>query len=110
VSEPQSDALTTSPRPPCGGERRIRTFEAYATDLQSAPFGHFGISPRVHFVFRFSSPLVATGVILTRLIARSQLVFFVVFGDILSYIANNAADLSNNMFYSIYLRFLMATR
>ena len=28
-----------------GGERRIRTFEAYATDLQSAPFGHFGTSP-----------------------------------------------------------------
>ncbi len=28
-----------------GGERRIRTFEAYAADLQSAPFGHSGISP-----------------------------------------------------------------
>ena len=27
------------------GERRIRTFEAFATDLQSVPFGHSGISP-----------------------------------------------------------------
>ena len=28
-----------------GGGRRIRTFEAYATDLQSAPFGRSGIPP-----------------------------------------------------------------
>ena len=27
------------------GGRRIRTFEAIATDLQSAPFGHSGIPP-----------------------------------------------------------------
>jgi hypothetical protein len=77
MSEPQSDALATSPRPPRirfsigrgsrtrthdmrfwrppfyqlnyapmnGGEGRIRTFEAFATDLQSAPFDHFGTSP-----------------------------------------------------------------
>lgn len=30
---------------PPGGERRIRTFEAYATDLQSAPIDRSGISP-----------------------------------------------------------------
>ena len=29
-----------------GGGRRIRTFEAYATDLQSAPFGRSGIPPK----------------------------------------------------------------
>lgn len=29
----------------CGGDRRIRTSEAFATDLQSVPFGHSGISP-----------------------------------------------------------------
>ena len=28
-----------------GGGRRIRTFEAFATDLQSAPFGRSGIPP-----------------------------------------------------------------
>ncbi len=28
-----------------GGGGRIRTFEASATDLQSAPFGHFGTPP-----------------------------------------------------------------
>lgn len=28
-----------------GGETRIRTWEAIATDLQSAPFGHSGIPP-----------------------------------------------------------------
>lgn len=30
-----------------GGEGRIRTFEAFAADLQSAPFGHSGTSPAV---------------------------------------------------------------
>lgn len=30
-----------------GGEGRIRTFEAFAADLQSAPFGHSGTSPYV---------------------------------------------------------------
>ena len=29
-----------------GGGRRIRTFEAYATDLQSAPFDRSGIPPK----------------------------------------------------------------
>ena len=29
-----------------GGGRRIRTFEAFATDLQSAPFGRSGIPPK----------------------------------------------------------------
>ena len=29
-----------------GGGRRIRTFEALATDLQSAPFGRSGIPPK----------------------------------------------------------------
>lgn len=28
-----------------GGRGRIRTTEAYATDLQSAPFGHLGTLP-----------------------------------------------------------------
>jgi hypothetical protein len=32
-----------------GGERRIRTFEALATDLQSVPFGRSGISPETSF-------------------------------------------------------------
>lgn len=31
--------------PKFGGGRRIRTFEAFAADLQSAPFGHSGIPP-----------------------------------------------------------------
>ncbi len=33
------------------GERRIRTFEAFATDLQSVPFGHSGISPSRYQLF-----------------------------------------------------------
>ncbi len=28
-----------------GGGGRIRTYEAFATDLQSAPVGHFGTPP-----------------------------------------------------------------
>jgi hypothetical protein len=38
-----SSLLTKAPQK--SGERRIRTFEACATDLQSVPFGHSGISP-----------------------------------------------------------------
>ena len=34
------------------GRRRIRTFEAIATDLQSAPFGHSGIHPCSVVIFR----------------------------------------------------------
>ena len=30
----------------CGGGRRIRTFEAFARDLQSPPFGRSGIPPQ----------------------------------------------------------------
>lgn len=30
-----------------GGGRRIRTFEAEAADLQSAPFNHSGIPPKI---------------------------------------------------------------
>ncbi|VDN47730.1 protein of unknown function [Petrocella atlantisensis] len=30
------------------GGRRIRTFEAIATDLQSAPFGHSGTPPKTY--------------------------------------------------------------
>ena len=33
------------------GRRRIRTFEAIATDLQSAPFGHSGIHPYNGIIF-----------------------------------------------------------
>jgi hypothetical protein len=33
-----------------GGERRIRTFEALATDLQSVPFGRSGISPEISLI------------------------------------------------------------
>ena len=31
-----------------GGGGRIRTIEAFATDLQSAPFGHSGTPPTLH--------------------------------------------------------------
>ena len=37
------------------GERRIRTFEAFATDLQSAPFGRSGTSP-IRSRWRDSNP------------------------------------------------------
>ena len=74
MPEPQTGALTTSPYSPwqgrqdsnprhavletavlpaelrpylIGGGGRIRTFEASATDLQSAPFGHFGTPPQM---------------------------------------------------------------
>jgi hypothetical protein len=36
--------LTTSTKLD-GGERRIRTFETFVAELQSAPFGRSGISP-----------------------------------------------------------------
>ena len=73
MSEPQSDALTTSPRPPFlagtvgieptlevletsvlplnyapinGGGGQIRTAEPEGADLQSAAFSHFATSPK----------------------------------------------------------------
>ena len=36
-----------------GGGRRIRTFEAFATDLQSAPFGRSGIPPKENGMIMF---------------------------------------------------------
>lgn len=41
------------PVPPLGqsGWGRIRTFEAIATDLQSAPFGHSGTQP-YHLIYK----------------------------------------------------------
>ena len=36
------------------GENRIRTCEAFATDLQSVPFGRSGISPYYHYPMKMS--------------------------------------------------------
>ncbi len=40
-----------------GGERRIRTFETFVAELQSAPFDRSGISPISHLTFSVSSLL-----------------------------------------------------
>lgn len=45
-----------------GGRRWIRTIEELTTDLQSAPFGHFGILPGKALV----KPIVVREVIITR--------------------------------------------
>lgn len=42
---PHVGMYTTSFEVKYGGERRIRTFEAFATELQSVPFDRSGISP-----------------------------------------------------------------
>ena len=49
----KAEVIATIPYPPKaadqdGGGRWIRTIEAFASDLQSDPFGHSGIPPQPH--------------------------------------------------------------
>ena len=48
MTESKSVALPLGYSPTSGGGGRIRTYEAFATDLQSAPVGHFGTPPLYH--------------------------------------------------------------
>lgn len=54
---PRTYSKANSSKIKFGGGRRIRTFEAFATDLQSAPFGRSGIPPKengmIMFIFHF---------------------------------------------------------
>lgn len=58
MSEPQSDALTTSPQPPQyvrklnGGGGQIRTAEPKGADLQSAAFSHFATPPQFRKILK----------------------------------------------------------
>ncbi len=64
-----------------GGERRIRTFEAFATELQSVPFDRSGISPLSHFIsvlfFQLTSRLSGAGTRIRTvdLLITSQLLY-----------------------------------